>query len=167
MILLATVGVIRLFAILRRHDDRLLPGFLVALVLLGQAEVIVETIRLRPLEYMYLSPVVGGFSGAHSRYQTDYWSTCQTLAVRWLSPRIRRYTSVPDPTIAGLIYTTQDADVAPPLRVDGLPADFLVSGADDLPPAGIRDGYVRIHVISVEGVGMCAVYLNQDSATPP
>jgi 4-amino-4-deoxy-L-arabinose transferase-like glycosyltransferase len=168
MILLATTGLIRLFTILRRQRSVALAGALGAVLLLAQGEVIVETVRLRPLEYMYLSPVVGGFSGAHDRYETDYWSTCETLAVRWLHPRVHRYTSLPNPTIAGLIYATQDADVAPPLHAQDDPhADFVVSGPDGLPPASrvVRDGYIRIYAVGIEGVSVCAVYLNQQAAT--
>jgi hypothetical protein len=153
MILLGTVCLIRLWEAIRRRGHRLLAWVLVAAVLIGQADVAVQVARLRPLEYVYFSPVVGGFSAARRHYETDYWAACQTLALRWLTAHYRTYTAAPNPTVHGLTAAAYDG--ASPTVFRDAPAnqDFLFADGDSAP----APGYTRIHEVRVEGVTVCTV----------
>jgi len=46
---------------------------------------IAHLVALHPYQYTYYNHTIGGPSGAHGRYQTEYWLTAQTHAFKWLN----------------------------------------------------------------------------------
>ncbi|HEU5111391.1 MAG TPA: hypothetical protein VFT95_22850, partial [Micromonosporaceae bacterium] len=100
LVLLGALGVTRLVAALRWSRPTLVA--LVALVAVLWAPTVYAAARLHPFEYMYFSPLVGGYSGARDRYETDYWSLCQNPALDWLVDHHKAYPSATPPTVGGL-----------------------------------------------------------------
>jgi len=162
MILLATAALVRLTRLAWVPRRRVLAAALVGLLLVGQVDVIVQAVRLRPLEYMYFSPVVGGFTKARQRYEADYWYSCQTLAVRWLAGHYRDYTGSATPTYTGLDVTVGLPNAFQPEDHD---PDFVFQDDNHFvfaerlpaPPAGYR----RVHELAVDRVTMCGVDVRQ------
>ena len=54
-------------------------------------------VRLHPNEYVYFNAFVGGLSGAHGRYETDYWGNSNREAVRLLVEHIESESEAPPP----------------------------------------------------------------------
>lgn len=151
MVLLAVVGVMRLWRLTRGR--RVLAGALVAGLLAGQVEVVLASHRLHPLEYMYFSPVVGGYRTAAGRYETDYWRACETIAMRWLAD----LPSVPaGPTVGGILAGTAQAEMPPGFRYSEQP-DFFVESEHSRP----GPGYVPVHDVVVEGTVVCTIHARQ------
>lgn len=149
MILLAVAATVRLW---RR---RTAVAVAVAVVLVaGHAEVAVADARLYPYEYAYFSPLVGGFRGAHARYESDYWRSCETPAARWLARHYRDHTTEARPTVGGLLPHNGVA-VLPVVRTEAEAAPtFWVYSFHPAPPAVT---YRPIHRVVVEGVAVCTV----------
>jgi hypothetical protein len=87
MILLAAYGLMSSLAWIARRQWRWslgLAGAVAALVLLVQAQAVATAVSMRPYEYAYFSPVIGGFSGAVDRYELEYWGACDKEAAEWL-----------------------------------------------------------------------------------
>ncbi|MCW6007022.1 glycosyltransferase family 39 protein [Micromonospora sp. CPCC 205371] len=147
MILLAVAATVRLW---RRAT--VVAALAVALVA-GHAEVAVAAARLHPFEYMYFSPVAGGYRGAHTRYESDYWRSCETPAARWLTLHYREYTSDTHPTIGGLLPHSREAEPPDAFTPDDVPR-FWVSSFHPVPPGA---SYRPIHRVVVEGVVVCTV----------
>jgi hypothetical protein len=119
----------------------------------GHAEAAAASARLHPFEYMYFSPLVGGYREAHTRYESDYWRSCETPAARWLTLHYREYTSDTHPTIGGLLAHSRAAEL-PDAFTEGEVPRFWVSSFHPVPPGA---SYRPIHRVVVEGVTVCTV----------
>jgi 4-amino-4-deoxy-L-arabinose transferase-like glycosyltransferase len=146
MVLLAVVGVLRL-----ARGRRVLVGVLVMGLLAGQAEVVLASGRLHPLEYMYFSPVAGGYRTAVGRYETDYWRACETIAMRWLA---RLPPTPAGATVGGVLAGTAQAEMPPGFRSAEQDPDFFVESEHAKPPSG----YTRVHEVVVEGTVVCTLH---------
>lgn len=151
MILLAVAATVRLW----RRTAMVVA--LVAVLAAGHAEVAVAAARLHPFEYMYFSPLVGGYQRAHTRYESDYWRSCETPAARWLTLHYREYTSDPHPTIGGMLPHSRVAELPDVFIPEDVPK-FWVSSFHPV-PAGAS--YRPIHRVVVEGVTVCAVSVRE------
>jgi hypothetical protein len=161
LILLGTLGLIRLWSLAlgagrwraAAAHRRALAAGLAAVAVLSGAQVVVAAARLYPFEYMYFSPVVGGYLGARDRYETDYWGVCQNPALKWLVAHHRDYPTPTPPTVGGLF---DEAVRIPPGFAASPTPDFFVSSPYYPMPAG----YLPIHVVTVEGAPLCTVNIN-------
>lgn len=153
LILLGVVGLIRLWRVLTARRQPLLAGGLVVLTVLAWAHVLVASARLYPFEYMYFSPVAGGYLGARDSYETDYWGVCQNPALTWLVEHHREFPASVPPTVGGLF----DAAVRTPpgFAYSDSPDFFVSSPYYPMPP-----GYQPIHQVTVEGTTLCTVNIN-------
>jgi 4-amino-4-deoxy-L-arabinose transferase-like glycosyltransferase len=151
LVLLAAYAAVRTMRALHRHGRR--AAFIAAAVVLvaSQAEVVVSALRLHPYEYMYFSPVVGGYIGAHEDFETDYWLACESPALIWLIAHHNEYSDNPQPSV--------DAIQA---AVWGLPKnnftgsdtpDFTVKNWPNTPGPEYR----VIHTEAIQGVTLCTV----------
>lgn len=147
MILLSVAATVRLC---RRATVVVVLG---AALAAGHAEAAVAAARLHPFEYMYFSPLAGGYRGAHARYEGDYWRACETPAARWLARHYREHTSDPRPTVGGLLGHSREA---------ALPAVFTEAEAptfwvDSFHPAPRTAAYQPIHRVVADGLVVCVV----------
>jgi hypothetical protein len=155
LVLLGVVGLMRLWSVLRRGRRSMLTGGVAALLVVLTAGVIIEVRRLYPFEYMYFSPVVGGYGAAKDKFETDYWAVCQTAALEWLTAHQREYPAshIP-PTVGRLI--DGEIQLSSRLRLaadtDGQ-ADFFIDNAYFKPPPA----YVKVHAITREGIEVCTI----------
>src|SRR5438552_15565907 len=78
-----------LFPFLVRRRQTIAVVGLVVLALCAQVQVIHDMVAVRPYEYMYFSPLVGGVPGATGKYDMDYWGVCNKLSAEWLERRSR------------------------------------------------------------------------------
>jgi 4-amino-4-deoxy-L-arabinose transferase-like glycosyltransferase len=147
MILLAVAATVRLC---RRTT---VVVALAVVLAAGHAEAAAAAARLHPFEYMYFSPLVGGYREAHTRYESDYWRSCETPAARWLTLHYREYTSDTHPTIGGLLAHSRAAEL-PDAFTEGEVPRFWVSSFHPVPPGA---SYRPIHRVVVEGVTVCTV----------
>jgi hypothetical protein len=168
MVLLGAVAVVRIVDAARRSGRRsaryaLAVGVVLA-VAVGHAEALVSVIRMFPFEYAYFSPVAGGIQGAHERYETDYWRSCDELAIRWVGANRADLGVEGELTLASTIF------YGPPL-----PPGLAWAGAPSRPDVWVISAYSRdlsadladyrtVHVISVEGVPLCSVAVRPDLA---
>lgn len=151
LILLGAYGLVRLWIL--ASPRRLLATGLVVVTLLTWAEVAVSSARLYPFEYMYFSPVVGGYANARDRFEGDYWGLCQNPALAWLVDHHAEYPASSPPTVGGLF----DAAVRTPqgFAFSNTPDYFVTSPYYPAPP-----GYVPIHTVRVHGATLCSVLIN-------
>ncbi|MEH1124387.1 hypothetical protein [Micromonospora sp. CPCC 206061] len=147
MILLAMVATIRLC---RRTA---LVAVLAVILAAGHAEAAVAAARLHPFEYMYFSPLAGGYRGAHARYESDYWRACETPAARWLAVHYGEHTGDERPTVGGLLSHSREAAL-PDVFTEADAPRFWV---DSFHPGPREASYRPIHQVIVEGVVVCAV----------
>jgi 4-amino-4-deoxy-L-arabinose transferase-like glycosyltransferase len=84
LILLGVYGFMSLFTFLVRRRQTIAVVGLVVLALGAQFQVIHDLVALRPYEYMYFSPLVGGVPGATDKYDMDYWGVCEKPSAEWL-----------------------------------------------------------------------------------
>jgi hypothetical protein len=152
LILLGALGLLRLWSLTGRR--RWLAAGLVAVAVLAWGQTVVAAARLYPFEYMYFSPVVGGYLGAKDSFETDYWGQCQNPALAWLIAHHREYATPSPPTVGGLF---DEAVRIPPGFAGGAPMpDFFISSPYYPMPAG----YPPIHTVMVEGTPLCTVNIN-------
>jgi hypothetical protein len=128
-------------------------GLLVLDLVGGYAHSAVASARLYPHEYMYFSPVVGGYSGARGEWETDYWGSCQRAAMDWLvRNRFRHPVPNEPPTVGGLPYASPS-----------LPTGWASAGGEDgdyyvdYEPWPIPSSYEIIHTVRVDGHPLCHV----------
>jgi hypothetical protein len=167
LILLAVYGLLRALTFLYQKRQRLLFGILVLLTIGNFAWVAQEMLALRPYEYVYFSPLVGGVQGAYGQYEIDYWNTCQRGASVWLGEHYQQYIQSGRPTI-------QDSDIGFQY-VTFLPAnfqavqdnpDFVIVPSPFLSSAQqAQEHYRLIYTESVESVPLCRVYVRTSSAS--
>ncbi len=155
LVLLAAYAVVRTMRALHRHGRR--AAFIAAAVVLvaSQAEVLVSAIRLHPYQYMYFSPVVGGYTGAHEDFETDYWFSCQSPALEWLIVHHKEYSANPEPSVDAMqaalwglpenSFTSSDTP------------DFVVKSGRDMPGPEYR----VIHTEEIQGVTLCRVAVRE------
>ncbi|HKT00754.1 MAG TPA: glycosyltransferase family 39 protein [Rugosimonospora sp.] len=91
LVLLAALALVRL--VQARREVTIAA---IGLALFGQAEAAISMARLHPYEYVYFSPVVGGFAGAVGRYELDYWGECDKAAAEWLAAHADQLGMSPD-----------------------------------------------------------------------
>jgi hypothetical protein len=171
LVLLANYGLIRLWRYLARTDvkaagRRVLAGTAALLVLGGQAEAIAEMVRLHPYEYVYFSPLVGGFTAAPGRYELDYWGVCNKRAAEWLALHHNEY--LPSPaTVNGAALDIQYMLYLPAAQfVPGQynePADFYLWSMRERTPDPFPS-YIPVHEEKIEGYPACVVKVRPDSA---
>ncbi|GIJ50439.1 hypothetical protein Val02_73250 [Virgisporangium aliadipatigenens] len=156
LILLGVYAVQRVAALLaaRRAPARsALAGALVLALVGGYAHSAVASARLFPYEYMFFSPVVGGYSGARGKWEGDYWSACHTAAVEWLLRNRSRYPAASSPpTIGGV--AGDGANVPPGWKPTFAAAgDYFVSSDFwPMPP-----DFEVIHTVRVDGQALCSI----------
>jgi hypothetical protein len=135
----------------------------------GQAEALASMASLHPYEYVYFSPVVGGFSGAVGRYELDYWGVCNKPAAEWLARHgggLRLDPGRPA-GVAGNAVDTQfllflPADRFGPAGQDQPPDIFFWSMRErDQDP---QPTYVTVHEEKIEGYTACVVQVRPDLA---
>lgn len=152
LILIATVTLIRL--VRRAFADRrqALAWGLVAVAVLGQAEVVYASARIYPYEYSYFSPLAGGYTTARHNYESTYYGTCTRAAAVWLGKNYSRYTTQP---------TFRDEHSWNSLTEVDLPDNFQSVGDGEpifritTDPTG--PGYTEIHTVMLEGEALCRV----------
>jgi len=126
----ASFGFLRLLPFLRRH-----PAIAAAGASAYVTHAMLTFVLLHPLEYAAFNVVAGGVSGAHGRFDQDYWSLAVLPALRQLEDRIdhedpERFATNP-PSIKLCIGVHEDS-VAPMFRrpwrieTEAGRADFLI-----------------------------------------
>ena len=143
------------------HDRRVVPAWLalialVGVVLAGHVEALAATVRLYPLEYVYFSPIVGGFAGAHDRYEKDYWRACETVSLHWIDEH-RAELGIGERASVFGVWNGGYYPMPPGLRPaaqDERP-DIVISN-EFTPP---RPDYPVVHEILAEGVPVCTIQL--------
>jgi hypothetical protein len=153
LVLLGALGLIRLVAALRRSPPAVVAAVAAVALLWGQA--VYASARLHPFEYMYFSPVVGGYPGARDGYETDYWSLCQNPALAWLVEHHRSYPTPTPPTVGGLF--DPDVRTPPGFAASATPDFFVTNPYYPTPP-----GYLPIHRVTVHDTTLCAVTIRPD-----
>ncbi|GIJ48243.1 hypothetical protein Val02_51290 [Virgisporangium aliadipatigenens] len=119
----------------------------------GYAHSVVATVRLYPYEYVYFSPIVGGYADARGKWEGDYWGSCQRSAMDWLLANRFRY-PVPNepPSIGGFPYGSPSIPPgwSPVYAAEG---DYSI----DYEPWPLPPGYEVIHTVEVDGLPLCNV----------
>lgn len=163
---LRIAATLRLGAWLAARRSRALIIAGVTLAVLSQAQVVHTISRIYPYEYMYLSPVVGQYSGAHADYETDYWGVCSREAAIWLGEHYRDYTASPNPTYHNWAAPSQLAGPYLPktFRIRREAPDFAFWTIQEFLNDGHPD-YPAIHDVKVDGVTLCQVKVRPDLAT--
>jgi hypothetical protein len=166
LVLLASHGLVWLGRWLRRISARrvLQPVLAVVAVLTiagGQGQAIGEMVRLHPYEYVYFSPLVGGFAAAPKWYELDYWGVCNKPAAEWLARNGDRFRSSTDGrplTVAGAGWDVQYMLYLPPARFTsgGDGADIYVWSMRERTPDPYP-GYIPVHTERIEGYADCVV----------
>jgi 4-amino-4-deoxy-L-arabinose transferase-like glycosyltransferase len=135
------------------------------LVVGGQAQAVGEMVRLHPYEYAYFSPLVGGFGAATTRYELDYWGTCNKPAAEWLARNESRFRKADGQplTVTGAAMDTQYMLYLPPGQFvsagDG--ADVYIWSMRERTPDQYPT-YIPVHVVSIEGYAACEVKVRPD-----
>jgi hypothetical protein len=161
MILLGVFALIRLWRAARALPaPALSTGLAIVLagvVAAGHAEALAATVRLYPLEYVYFSPLVGGFAGAHDRYEKDYWRACETVSLHWIDAHRTELGIGTQASVSGV----NQGGYFP------LPAGMRPAGQDERPDIVISNeftppspDYPVVHQILAEGVPLCSIQLD-------
>lgn len=178
MTLLASYGLGRLWTYLTQRVSRVgvrrvLAGTVAVLVLGGQAEALGEMIRLHPYEYVYFSPLVGGFAAAPGRYELDYWGECNKAAAQWLARHHDEYLLSPAgqrETVTGSGQDVQYMLYLPTAQlaagVYGQPSDFYLWSMREREPDRLPS-YIPVHEERIEGYPACVVKVRPDARPGP
>jgi len=153
MVLIASYGVVETVRYLFMYRMKVVAGSMVVALLLSYTLVAIDMANLHPYEYTYFSPIVGGLSGASSRYETDYYNSCDKDAAQWLASHYRDYPHTPQPTVHSITYFEQLVTLYLPsnFHVDEHNPDFLITSGP------VRSGYHTIYTVSRQGVTICTV----------
>jgi hypothetical protein len=134
-----------------------LAATVAATVVAGHAQALAATVRLYPLEYVYFSPIVGGFAGAYDQYEKDYWHACESLSVDWVYEHRQELGLRDGATVSGVLNANY-ISLPPGIRPSGEDErpDIVVS--DERSPG--RNDYRLVHEIRAEGVPVCWIQLD-------
>lgn len=84
LVVLAAVGIDRLWRLAESHSARMVRSLVAILVCAGVVQGWIMA-RLHPNEYIYYNALVGGVRGAYGKWEMDYWSNSMHEAVDRLS----------------------------------------------------------------------------------
>lgn len=139
----------RLFGAGRRR----LAAALVAVMVLGQVEAVVASVRIYPYEYAYFNPLVGGYAKAHHSFEGDYYGTCASEAARWLGQHYQQYYAT-NPTYQDeVLYNTLTQMEVPTMQTTGDGSAIYILSRDPQP------GFHVIATVNVAGEPLCRVLL--------
>ena len=97
------------------------------------AALVIDLVRLHPLEYVAMNAFAGGTSGACGRFELDYWGAAATEALRRLEHRVDgNETAAPKPPAIFICVPFREQMAGPMLRrnwqlaLDAKQADFVI-----------------------------------------
>jgi hypothetical protein len=97
------------------------------------AALVIDLVRLHPLEYVAMNAFAGGTSGACGRFELDYWGAAATEALRRLEHRVdSSESSIPSPPAILICVPFREQMAGPMLRrnwklaLDAKQADFVI-----------------------------------------
>ena len=151
LVLLAAYAVVRGMRALHGRGNRAVFAALAVVLVASQAEVVVSAARLHPYEYMYFSPVVGGYAGAKDDFETDYWRACETPSLNWLLDHHLEYVAKARPSVKTLTaarYAVPKKAITTAKKPDFIIGNWFVKPGPE---------YRVIHSESIEGTVLCTV----------
>jgi 4-amino-4-deoxy-L-arabinose transferase-like glycosyltransferase len=159
LILISVYGFMQMFNYLKQRKQKAAMIALVLIVGGSQLLVIKDMADLYPYQYVYFSPLVGGYSANVGKYEIDYEGLCLKPATDWLALNYKHYTTKAQPSIrttAGSAYVTP---YYPTLFKGGdknKNPDFYIYFAPSAPDTNFPN-YKTIHTVSLEGYPLCTV----------